>query len=652
MSSLNDLLGAATQQESGTGVTESGTVVIGSTTVGEPTEIQTSSGETVVTVTDDGGFQLSESQIVRQIVNVINTGDDDNNMKLPTVQAVMTFLAGAVTATIDFVEFASKADFDSFIATGGFIPTIAFVTDTTPFDYTDNTGHTGTDLTWMFVVCVEEDSVITTSMINNSDISSLTGDEIASIIASTEDVNFVNDSDLSRIRNLPDNTADALGGKVNSEVGKGLSQNNFTDAQRSKVDNSPSDTVSELSAKADNSGQVFTGVVQATTLGTTSSNAAQAIAIGNGGVDDTGGSGIGWRVGTSTSARSGNYRAQIRFNYDSGRWEFRTGNSSNVNNLGVALSIDSGQQVLVNGSPVLTEYTGLTTAADSEIINASLSISNPGSGNGYLEVNNSTASADQRAYRLYATSAESLRIETVDGSGVSVNRYTFGHNGDLELPGNMEVAGYISIFDGGGHEHRFEHGSDGIALRSLSNPADGESIFSVQSSGNSMRLNVPHSGPVTTSNDEIRVGTDSNGSNGRVVLEEGNWALIQTAVGYSGTPFPSPSNAEIIGWSGRDITFTAVGAGSITLPSIVTGTPNSTQFAVGESFTIHNFNSGSDITISAASNQNMVNGDIGNISPDGGSITILAGNSVKMIASDGSGSSSLTNLFWLVRPFG
>ncbi|AUR96488.1 hypothetical protein NVP1225O_36 [Vibrio phage 1.225.O._10N.261.48.B7] len=251
MSSLNDLLGAATQQESGTGVTESGTVVIGSTTAGEPTEIQTSSGETVVTVTDDGGFQLSESQIVRQIVNAINTGDDDNDMKLPTVQAVMSFLAGAVTATIDFAEFTSKAAFDTFISDGGFIPTIAFVTDTTPFDYTDNTGHAGTDLDWMFVVCVEENSIVTTSMINNSDISNLTGDEISSIIAATEDVNFVNDSDLSRIRNLPDNTADALGGKVNTETGKGLSQNNFTDAQRSKVDNSPSNTNTALSEKLD-----------------------------------------------------------------------------------------------------------------------------------------------------------------------------------------------------------------------------------------------------------------------------------------------------------------------------------------------------------------------------------------------------------------
>ncbi|AUR83936.1 hypothetical protein NVP1046O_11 [Vibrio phage 1.046.O._10N.286.52.E3] len=251
MSSLNNLLAGSSQQDSGTGVTESGAVVIGSTTVGEPTEIQTSSGETVVTVTDDGGFQLSESQIVRQIVNVINTGDDDNDMKLPTVQAVMTFLAGAVTATIDFKELTSKAAFDTFISDGGFIPTIAFVTDTTPFDYTDNTGHTGTDLDWMFVVCVEEDGVVTTSMINNSDISSLTGAEIASIIAATEDVNFVNDSDLSRIRNLPDNTTDALGGKVDSEVGKGLSQNNFTDAQRSKVDNSPSDTNTALSGKLD-----------------------------------------------------------------------------------------------------------------------------------------------------------------------------------------------------------------------------------------------------------------------------------------------------------------------------------------------------------------------------------------------------------------
>ncbi|AUR91769.1 hypothetical protein NVP1164O_33 [Vibrio phage 1.164.O._10N.261.51.A7] len=652
MSSLNDLLAGATQQESGTGVAESGAVVIGSTTAGESTEIKTSAGDTVVTVTDDGGFQLSESQVVRQIVNAINTGDDDNDMKLPTVQAVMTFLAGAVTATIDFKELTSKAAFDTFISDGGFIPTIAFVTDTTPFDYTDNTGHTGTDLTWMFVVCVEEDSVITTSMINNSDISSLTGGEIASIIAATEDVNFVNDSDLSRIRNLPDNTTDALGGKVDSEAGKGLSQNNFTDSQRNKVDNSPSDTASELSTKADNSGQVFTGVVQATTLGTTSSNAAQAIAIGNGGVDDTGESGLGWRVGTSASARAGNYRAQMRMNYDNGRWELRTGNSSNVNNLGVAISVDSGQQVSVNGSPVLTEATGLTTTADSQLIDASLTISNPGTGDGYLELNNSTASADQRAYRLYATSADSLRIETVNNSGVSVNRYTFGHNGDLGLPGNMEVAGYISMFDGGGNEHRFEHGSDGIALRSLSNPADGESIFSIQSSGNSMRLNVPHIGDVTTSNNGIRVGTESDGSNGRVVLEEGNWALIQSAVGYSGTPFPTLSATDIVGWSGREVTFTGVGAVSFTMPTVVTGTPTGSQIKAGETMTLHNFNSGSSVTVNAAAGQKMVNGDSGNVSGTGGSITILAGDSVRMIASDESEVAAVDAICWLVRPFG
>ncbi|AUR82223.1 hypothetical protein NVP1022O_10 [Vibrio phage 1.022.O._10N.286.45.A10] len=266
MTSINNLFAGATQQESGTGVTESGAVVIGSTTAGEPTEIKTSTGSTVVTVTDDGGFQLSESQVVRQIVNAINTGDDDNDMKLPTVQAVMSFLAGAVTATIDFKELTSKAAFDTFISDGGFIPTIAFVTDTTPFDYTDNTGHTGTDLDWMFVVCVEEDSVVTTSMINNSDISSLTGGEIVSIIAATEDVNFVNDSDLSRIGNLPDNTADALGGKVNTEAGKGLSQNNFTDAQRSKVDNSPSNTSTALGEKLD---KQSTGVnVRVTNTGT------------------------------------------------------------------------------------------------------------------------------------------------------------------------------------------------------------------------------------------------------------------------------------------------------------------------------------------------------------------------------------------------
>lgn len=251
MISLNDLFAGASKSESGTGVTESGAVEIGSTVAGEPTNITSSDGSKVVTVSDDKKLTVNDSQKVSEIVNAINVSADKNDEKLPTVEAVITFLAGAVTAAINFKEFTSKAAFDAFITDGGFVPTIAFVTNATPFDYTDDTGHTGTGLTWMFVVCVEENSVVTTSMINNSDISSLTGAEIAAIIAPTEDVNFVNDSDLSRIRNLPDNTTDALGGKVNTESGKGLSQNNFTNTQRSKVDNLPIDTASALNEKLD-----------------------------------------------------------------------------------------------------------------------------------------------------------------------------------------------------------------------------------------------------------------------------------------------------------------------------------------------------------------------------------------------------------------
>lgn len=396
----------------------------------------------------------------------------------------------------------------------------------------------------------------------------------------------------------------------------------------------------------------FSEGLQSAYLGSYSTNAAQSIAIGNGGVTDAGTSGLAWRVGSLDDARTGNYRAQLRMNYDNSKFEIRTGNHSNVNNMGVALSIDSGQQVSVNGSPVATEFTGLQTTTDSNLINASLTISNPGTGNGYLELNNSSSNNNERGYRLYATSAESLRIETVNNAGASVNRYTFGHNGNLELPGNIEVEGHLSMFDGDGHEHRFEHGSYGIALRSLSNPADGESIFSVQSSGNSKRLDVPHIGDITTSNDGIRVGTDTDGSNGRVVLEEGNWALIQSAAAYSGTPFPTLTAADIVGWSGREVTFTGVGAISFTMPTVVTGSPSGSQIKAGETLTLHNFNSGSNITVSAASGQKMVNGDSGNVSGTGGSITVLPGNSVRMIASDETSVVAVGTICWLVRPFG
>lgn len=648
MSSLNELLGTATQQESGTGVTESGSVVIGSTTAGQPTEIQTSSGETVVKVTDDGGFQLSDSQVVRQIVNAINTGDDDNDMKLPTVQAVMTFLAGAVTATIDFAEFTSKGDFDSFIANGGFIPTIAFVTDTTPFDYTDDTGHAGTDLTWMFVVCVEENGVITTSMINNSDISNLTGDEIASIIAATEDVNFVNDSDLSRIRNLPDSTVDALGGKVNTEIGKGLSQNNFTDSQRSKVDNLPSNTNIALAGKANTSGQVFAGIVQAKSLGTTTANEEQAIVIGNGGVDDAGNSGLAWRVGTSTDARDGNYRAQIRMNYEVSKFEFRVGNSISANNLITAVSIDRFGQVSVNGSPVLTELTGLMTTTDSEIVDASLTISNPGTGKGYLEFSNTSSAADRKFYRMLATAQGTLRIDTVDDSGVVVNSYELGHDGNVTLPGNVEVGGYISMFDSGGHEHRFEHGSDGIGLRALTNPSAGESIFTVSSSGDSKRLNVEHDGAITTSNSEMRIGTEPDGTGGDVVLTAGNLGRLRASRTYI-DGFPTLTAAEIAQWwtQSANVNFVSVGAGTITLPQIVSSNPTANQVLAGDSIFITNWNSGSDITFNRFNTYQTVMVD--NVGDLGNSFTLFSGTKVELVAMDLRGLSSVGKWTWAVR---
>ncbi|AUR82848.1 hypothetical protein NVP1029O_15 [Vibrio phage 1.029.O._10N.261.55.A7] len=611
----------------------------------------TTIGSGVVSVSDSTNeLTVNSTQPVNSVVTTFTHATADPDNKLATVGAITSFFDSQVSGVLGYADFETKAAFDAFLLTDPMDATIVLVTDSVAFDYTDTKGGANAGVTWWLGICEHfagEDLVTSTLFTSNSQ-GALTGPEIKAALFAESDCNNYDDS----AKAIVDAVTSNLSGKVDVVAGKDLSTNDYSNAAKSKVDNAPNDTNTALAAKADVSGQVFAGVVQANTFGTTSTNADQAIAIGNGGANDTGNSGLAWRVGTSTTARSGNYRAQMRMNYDNDKWEFRTGNSSNVNSMGVALSIDSGQQVLVNGSPVLTELTGLTTAADSEIINASLSISNPGSGNGYLEFNNSTASADQRAYRLYATSAESLRIETVDGSGTSVNRYTFGHNGDLELPGNIEVAGYISMFDAGGHEHRLERGGDGIALRALLNPADGESIFSIQSSGNSMRLNVPHIGDITTSNNGIRVGTDSNGSNGRVVLEEGNWALIQSAIGYSGTPFPALTATDMVDWSGREVTFTGVGAVSLTMPAIVTGTPTGSQIKAGETMTLHNFNSGSSITVNAASGQKMVNGDSGNVSGTGGSITILAGNSVRMIASDESGVAAVDAICWLVRPFG
>lgn len=76
----------------------------------------------------------------------------------------------------------------------------------------------------------------------------------------------------------------------------------------------------------------------------------------------------------------------------------------------------------------------------------------------------------------------------------------------------INSAGDIRMYDGNGTVHVLgDQGSgetDGIVLRTFGNPADGEPIFAVESSGYSQRLRVEHEGALKTSNHlEVDEGT-------------------------------------------------------------------------------------------------------------------------------------------------
>ncbi|AUR84029.1 hypothetical protein NVP1287O_15 [Vibrio phage 1.287.O._10N.286.55.C7] len=540
MSSLNDLLGASTQSDTGSGVTETGAVVIGSTVAGEPTEIKTSTGEPVVTVTDDGEFQLSETQAVREIVNAIVVGADDNDKKLATVQAIASFVAGAVTATIEFEEFTSKAEFDAFITDGGFIPTIAFVTDTTPFDYTDNTGHVGTDLTWMFVVCVEESGVVTTSMINNSDISSLTGDEIAAIIASTEDVNFVNDSDLSRIRNLPDNTADALGGKVNTEAGKGLSQNNFTDNQRNKVDNSPSDTNASLGTKLDKQS-----------------------------------SGVNVRV-TNPGTGNGSYQLQNTL-ADANEKLWRIIAKSDG-----SMTIDA------------LEDDGVTVTETFEFNQAGVLSAKTLKQNTYSVVDTNDPMYVLISALLNGTMAQDMVLQSDSNSALT-----------FKVPDNADSPGIAWQNTGESYTLTIERevvGSFGADMVFRAGRDNDTSLIP-----EAMRIRGNEDGTAGTRGDVIVrqtlradsvASTEEATARGQTLMHRRNFGLNREQLAYKSN-FPSLSDSAIADWftRGAIVYFFGVGSGTVNMPEIVDSDPTINQVVVGTEIELVNQNSGSAITL-------------------------------------------------------
>lgn len=252
----------------------------------------------------------------------------------------------------------------------------------------------------------------------------------------------------------------------------------------------------------------------------------------------------------------------------------------------------------------------------------------------------------QQQLLIGSSSYPSRTLEVIGDARVSTNAEV---DGNLDVGGNLSVDGTVTLHDSSNHDHVIESGSDGIQIRSLTNPSSGGQIFGVLSSGGSLRLGVQHDDAVTTSNAEIRVATNSDGTGGHPVLTPNNYGDLRAARTYVQS-FPSLSASEIALWfqQGADVEFISVGTGTINLPQIVASNPNSSQVLANSHIYITNSNGSSNIALSRFnSGQTFMIDNIGNLQA---SATLFFSSRIILKAIDATGISNIsTDWAWSMR---
>lgn len=577
----------------------------------------TSIGDNTLNV-DSSAININESGDIDGLVNVI-VELNDNTGKIPSVDAVINYVHQEASGALAYVEKDSKLDFDTLLSSNEIEPSIVLVTDSSAFDYTDTKGNVETGLVWWLGIVQKElaGTLNTSTLFTSNSQNALTGPEISSaLFAETDTNNFtdsyknslddidekldvvstgknvivenpgngngkvvfrnsqaaVNNRDFSLVARsdgtfdfeslADDGTPQARwtythAGESNFPAQITQSGNNVLDVSDTKYSNLPDDTSSALGGKANVSGQVFSGAVQSTVIGTTASGAQQAISIGNGGIGDSGNSMVAWRVGGASNARTGNYRAQVGFNYDNDRFEIKTGNNSNPASLQASISIDSGANVSIKGSPALTETnisTDINDSSDSSIPSVSTVKS-------YVD----NSSIQFNGIRLLG-----------DGITPALTAKRSSNSNDLTVFASQNSGSYyinrLYVDDSDGEKIKLSMGSDA----SINNLTD---VISISNSLFESSVNM-----------EI---------NGHPVLTANNIGDLVSSRTYSGT-FPVLSESDIALWFQQksDVQFVGVGAGTINLPNIVDSNPTSSQVLAGSTIILTNYNNGSGITLS------------------------------------------------------
>lgn len=175
------------------------------------------------------------------------------------------------------------------------------------------------------------------------------------------------------------------------------------------------------------------------------------------------------------------------------------------------------------GGPNATDYGGGGTMLDviegndGEI--AQLNVRGDGQGTGMVYVGQSSSHGGGITYNgddtpNMPTGSDDISIFRRDsGTDHEVLHWDYNNNtakfeGRIRMQGNNihmgNSNGDIRMYDGNGTPHIFgdeDSGeSDGIVLRTLGNPSNGEPIFVVESSGNAQRLRVEHAGTTSSAN--------------------------------------------------------------------------------------------------------------------------------------------------------
>lgn len=350
---------------------------------------------------------------------------------------------------------------------------------------------------------------------------------------------------------------------------------------------------------------------------------------------------------------SGAYKAGAGFQESNNQYQIVTGSSYTFTNLTPKLAIDRDTgDVGINttniGNKMHIVAGGTSNIPSTAINRRGLTISYNGESRIYME--NTQGPVDARVGAFRFNGDEFIFGSITDDMSSWVNDRAFQIN---TSDSKVTAYGDVSMIDDGGREISFEKRSSGICLRTRENPSSGEAIFTVESSGNSKRLVVPHEGPITTSNPEIRVGTASDGTGGHPVLTPNNIGDLIAGYTYGGS-FPSLSQSLIAEWFRRmaSIQFLGVGTGTINLPQIVGSETeaSATQVYAGSIITLANCNNGSNITLSRFnSGQTFIIDHIGN---QGTSATLVWGSKLELQALDVRDNPSIpTNWCWYVKGF-